>query len=95
MKKIRNIVIASLLVFALCFVAQPVFAQGKINLNTATVEQLVALKGIGEAKAQKIIDYRTKHEFTSVNQLVEVKGIGDKLLEKLRDQLTVKTKKKK
>jgi len=94
MKKVRNLLIASLLVFALCFVGQPVLAQGKINLNTATVEQMVELKGIGEAKAQKIVEYRNKHKFTSVDQIVEISGIGEKLLEKLRNQLTVEKKKK-
>lgn len=94
MKNVRNFLVTSLLIFTLCFVGQPVFAQGEINLNTATVEQLVELKGIGEAKAQKIIEYRNKHEFTSVDQIVEISGIGEKLLEKLRDQLTVGKKKK-
>lgn len=94
MKKIKNLLVASLLVFALCVVGQPVLAQGKINLNTASVEQLVELKGLGEVKAQKIVEYRNKHKFTSVDQIVEINGIGEKLLEKLRDQLTIGKKKK-
>ena len=93
MKKIRSFFVTGLLILALCFVGQTVLAQGKINLNSATIEQLVELKGIGEAKAQKIVEYRNKHKFNSVEQLVEVKGIGEKLLEKLREQLTVEKKK--
>ena len=95
MKKVRNLLVASLLVLALCVVGQPVLAQGKINLNTATIEQLVELKGLGEVKAQKIVEYRNKHKFTSVDQIIEINGIGEKILEKLRDQLTVGKKKKK
>ncbi|MFK5925622.1 MAG: helix-hairpin-helix domain-containing protein [Desulfuromusa sp.] len=48
---------------------------------------------MGEAKAQKIVEYRNKHKFTSVDQIVEINGIGEKLLEKLGDQLTVGKKK--
>ncbi len=95
MKNVKNILVTSLLILALCFVGLPALAQGKVNLNTATVEQLVALKGIGEAKAHKIIEYRNKHKFDSVDQLVNVNGIGEKLLEKLRDQLIVEKQKKK
>ncbi len=93
MRNVKSIFV-SLLILALCFVGGPVFAQEKVNLNTATMEQLVELKNIGEAKAQKIITYRNKHKFTSVDQLVEIKGIGEKILADLRGQLTVEIKKK-
>ncbi|CAG7639790.1 hypothetical protein PAESOLCIP111_04070 [Paenibacillus solanacearum] len=67
--------------------AQP----GKINLNTATAEQLDELPGIGPSRAQAIIAVRQKlgGKFTSVNQLLEVKGIGDKMLEKIAPLVTV------
>lgn len=94
MRNVKRIVATSLLLFMLFFVAGPVMAQGKINLNTATIEELVGLKNIGEAKAKKIIAYRNMHKFTSVEQLVEIKGIGEKLLADLRDQLTVEEKEK-
>ena len=56
-----------------------------LNINTATVEELQTLPNIGEATAQRIVDYRTQHgNFTSVDALQNVKGIGTKTLEKLR-----------
>ena len=61
-----------------------------ININTASVEELVELKGIGDAKAKAIVEYREKSgPFKSVDDLQNVKGIGDKLLAKLRPQLSV------
>jgi competence protein ComEA len=62
----------------------------KLNLNTATVEQLVSLPGIGKKKASAIVDYRQKNgKFKSLEDLTAVKGIGTKMLEKLKDQLVV------
>ena len=56
-----------------------------LNINTATVEELQTLPNIGEATAQRIIDYRTQHgNFASVDALQNVKGIGTKTVEKLR-----------
>jgi competence protein ComEA len=65
-------------------------ASAALNLNTATKEELVALPGIGPAKAQAILDYRAAHGgFKSVDELKDVKGIGAKRFEKLKDELTV------
>jgi competence protein ComEA len=50
-----------------------------LDLNTATLQQLMLLPGIGESLGQRIIDYRTEHNgFTSVEELKQVSGIGDK-----------------
>lgn len=65
-------------------------AGGKVNLNTATAEQLDELPGVGPVTAKAIIDWRTTHgKFTSVDQLGEVDGIGPARLAKLKDLVTV------
>ena len=61
-----------------------------LNLNTATLEQLDTLDGVGPATAQKILDYRTTHGgFGSVEDLGEIPGIGEKRLAALRDKVRV------
>ena len=62
----------------------------KLDLNTATVEQLKELPKIGEKTAQAIVKYREEHDgFKSVDELLNVKGIGKKKLELLRPLVTV------
>ncbi|MFN8624790.1 MAG: helix-hairpin-helix domain-containing protein [Candidatus Binatia bacterium] len=61
-----------------------------VNINTATAADLAAVKGLGEVKAQAIVEYRTQNgPFKSVDDLVQVRGIGEKLLVKVRPQLTL------
>ncbi|HEX8100312.1 MAG TPA: ComEA family DNA-binding protein, partial [Actinomycetota bacterium] len=61
-----------------------------VNLNTATLDQLETLPGIGPALGQRIIDYREQHgPFRTVDDLLDVSGIGDQRLADLRDQVTV------
>lgn len=63
---------------------------GKVNLNTATAEQLESLNGIGEALAGRIIAYRRQHGlFRSTEELKNVAGIGDKKYEDIEKSITV------
>ena len=61
----------------------------RININTATSQELQTLRGVGPAMAQRIIEYRqTSGGFSTVDDLTNVKGIGEKTLEKIRDRIT-------
>ncbi len=63
---------------------------GKININTATSEELQTLSGIGESKAQAIIDYRnTNGPFNSIEEIVNVSGISENLFAKIKENITV------
>lgn len=65
-------------------------AQAPVNLNQASTEELIALKGIGPKMAERIIAYRKEHgPFKTVDQLVQVKGIGNAKFQKLKDQIAV------
>ncbi|HUP70288.1 MAG TPA: helix-hairpin-helix domain-containing protein [Acidimicrobiales bacterium] len=65
-------------------------SSGPVNLNTATLEQLDGLPGIGPATAQAILDYRkTRGRFRSVDELMEVRGIGEAKLAAIRSKVRV------
>jgi len=65
-------------------------ADSRVNLNTATAEELMTLPGIGQAKAQAILAYRTeKRPFRTPEELKNISGIGEKMYERLKDRIRV------
>ena len=62
--------------------------EGKVNINTATVEELKTLKGVGEKKAEAIIEYRKKNgSFKTKEDLMKVRGIGKKLFDSFQERV--------
>ena len=65
-------------------------ADGRVNLNRASKEELMTLPGIGEAKAEAILQYRTEHGgFGSIDEIKQISGIKDGVFEKIKDKITV------
>lgn len=60
-----------------------------ININTASINDLMSLPSIGEVYAQRIIDYRNNKFFTSIEEIKNIEGIGDKTFEKIKDLITI------
>ena len=67
-----------------------VVISGKISLNTATIDELMMLPGIGEAKAEAIIKYRKEvGAFQNIEELKEVNGIGDAIFDDIKESITI------
>ena len=63
---------------------------GLININTATLEELMTLPGIGQTKANNIVNYReTNGKFNSIEEIQNVKGIGNSIYEKIKNNITI------
>jgi len=93
----RGLALMAALMLALAGVAQAaetvVRLSGVVNLNTADVEQLQMLPGVGEKRAAAIIEIRSaKGGFKSVEEIVEVKGVGDALFKRMQPHLTLSGK---
>ncbi|RMG94407.1 MAG: helix-hairpin-helix domain-containing protein [Deltaproteobacteria bacterium] len=69
--------------------AGPVALEGVVNLNTATVDQLDMLPGIGPATAERIVAYRKRHPFKKAIHVMRVKGIGRKKYERIKPYIAV------
>jgi len=78
-----------LLALALCLAFSGI-AVAAVNINTATKEELTSLKGVGDKRAQEIIDFRKKNgDFKSVDDLEKVPGIGPGLMKQIRSEVSV------
>jgi len=86
-------ILASLFL-AFMMIATPVLAASHlVDVNSATVEQLEAVNGIGEKIATEIVAYREEHgSFKTMDELLNVKGIAEKRLEKIKDAVEIKSK---
>jgi len=85
MKVLHSLLLATILVFSTSAFAE------KININTATVEQIsTAMNGVGDSKAKAIVDYRSKNgKFKTVSDLENVDGIGAKTVEKNKANISL------
>lgn len=81
-----------LLIFTFFIFSNILFA---LNINTATKEDLLSLKGIGEKKALSILEYRKIKSFKKIEDIMEVKGIGKGLFEQIKNDITVSDSKDK
>ena len=81
----RKIVLA-----ALVFAGTAAFAMSIGEVNKASKEELMQIKGIGEAKADAIVKARKKHKFKSFDELQEVKGVGPALTQNIKKDVKVK-----
>ena len=62
----------------------------KVNINTATIEELQTLQGVGESKAKAIIEYReTNGKYSKIEDIMNVSGIGESLYEKIKNNITI------
>jgi competence protein ComEA len=84
----KKLLLALAMWFAISGVALAV-----VNINTATKEELTSLKGVGEKRAQEIINYRTKNgPFKTVDDLEKVPGIGPGIMKQIRSEVTTSGK---
>ena len=92
MKKVRIVLATLISAMIVLSMVGPIYADdsGKININTASAEELVTLNGVGESYAVKIVEYRKANgPFKSPEEIMNVKGIGAKTYEQNKDKITV------
>jgi competence protein ComEA len=87
----RSRFIAAFALVALVLTALPALAaDGKVNVNTASAQQLAMLPHVGPSVAERIVEHRAKNgQFKSIEDLALVKGIGDKTLEQLKPYVAI------
>lgn len=85
----RNICVLVCVMVTLCTLPAMAYAK-KVNINTAPKEQLITLKYVGDALADRIIEFRKSTPFINIEDLMKVKGIGPKAFEANKNQIIVK-----
>ena len=66
-------------------------SDGRININTASLEELQTLKGVGESRARAIIEYREQHgDFKTPEEIMNISGIKEGVFSKIKDQIVVR-----
>jgi len=92
MQHSRKILVIALVLFCVALWASVAGAQTlKVNINTATAEELTVLKYVGEALSQRIVEYREEHgAFVSPEDIVKVPGVGQRVYDANKDIITVK-----
>lgn len=89
-KRVSLIIMVSLLLLAFC---QPLMAEGeKININTASQQELMKLKHVGEKLAEKIIEYRKNNPFQKLEDIMKVQGVGEKIFNANKELMIIKNK---
>ncbi len=99
MKILKSLFVMGFVMGLLVSFSLPVYSQQnkstqsaikKININTATVQELTTLPRIGPKKASAIVEYRNKNgKFQRIEDIMKVKGIGEKTFLRLKDLITV------
>lgn len=92
MTRIKKQIYYALLLTMAIFVASTCYANAteKVNINTASVEQLMQLDRVGEKYASRIVEYREKHgDFQKPEDIMNVKGIGKKTWEANKDRIVI------
>jgi len=93
MRALKNFSICFLIGLMFVVLAQPVMAgKDKVNINTATKQELTVLKYVGEKMADKIIEYRKAQPFQKIEDLMNVKGVGQKAFDANKNKIVVKDK---
>lgn len=87
-KTLSIVLLISLLFLSFCLPAMAV--SGKININTATQEELATMKYVGDKLAERIIEYRKDNPFEKPEDIMKVKGVAQKIFDANKELIIVK-----